>query len=103
MGSEIFEIGSAYSQIVLDEESRKYVVINTYKGLYHFNQLPFRVASAPGIFQRVMENLLHDIPSVIVSLDNVLVTGKDDHEHLATLDMVLDRLEQAGLRLKKAK
>ena len=97
------DLSQAYNQIVLDEESRKYVVINTHKGLYRFNRLPFGVASAPGIFQRVMENLLRDIPRVTVYLDDVLVTGKDDHEHLATLGMVLDRLEQAGLRLKKAK
>ena len=97
------DLSQAYNQIVLDEESRKYVVINTHKGLYRFNRLPFGVASAPGIFQRVMENLLRDIPHVTVYLDDVLVTGKDDREHLAILDIVLDRLGQAGLRLKKTK
>ena len=100
------DLSQAYNQIVLDEESRKYVVINTHKGLYRFNRLPFGVASAcsaPGIFQRVMENLLRDIPHVTVYLDDVLVTGKDDREHLAILDIVLDPLGQAGLRLKKTK
>ena len=97
------DLSQDYNQIVLDEESRKYVVINTHKGLYRFNRLPFGVASAPGIFQRVMENLLRDIPHVTVYLDDVLVTGKDDREHLAILDIVLDRLEQAGLRLRKSK
>ena len=97
------DLSQAYNQIVLDDDSKKYVVINTHKGLYRFNRLPFGVASAPGIFQRVMENLLRDIPHVTVYLDDVLVTGKDDDEHLATLDLVLQRFEQAGLRLKRSK
>ena len=49
-------------QIAHEEESRKYVVINTHKGLFRYNRLPFGVSSAPGIFQRVMESLLNGIP-----------------------------------------
>ncbi|VDI58342.1 Hypothetical predicted protein [Mytilus galloprovincialis] len=52
------DLSLAYQQIVLDEESRKYVTINTHKGLYQYNRLPFGVLSAPGVFQRTMENLL---------------------------------------------
>ena len=31
----------------LEDESKKYLVINTHKGLYHFNRLPYRIASVP--------------------------------------------------------
>ncbi len=37
------------------------VGINTHKGLFQFNRLPYGVASAPGIFQRTMETLLQNI------------------------------------------
>ena len=37
-------------QILLEENSRKYVMINTHKRLYQFNSLPFGIASAPAIF-----------------------------------------------------
>ena len=51
-----------------------------------------------------MEGLLHGIPHVsILYLDDILVTGASDEEHLTTLDKVLSHLEEAGLRLKHNK
>ena len=52
------DMSQAYQQVLLDKESKKYVVINTNRGLFQFRRLPFGIASAPGIFQRVMESLL---------------------------------------------
>lgn len=44
------DMSQAYQQVPLDEESKQYVVINTHKGLFRYNRLPFGIASAPGIF-----------------------------------------------------
>ena len=60
---------------------------------------PFGVSAAPSIFQRIMENLLQGIPGVSIYLDDILITGPTDSEHLKTLDKVLDRIKNAGLRL----
>ena len=96
-------LAHAYNQIPLDEEAKKYVVINTHKGLYKYNHLPFGIASAPSMFQRVIESILQDIPNVCVYLDDILVTGKTDEEHLHTLEEVLARLQAAGIRLHRNK
>ena len=53
------DLSQAYQQVLLDDESKQYVVINTHKGLFRYTRLPFGISSAPGIFQRVMESLLH--------------------------------------------
>ena len=66
------DMSQAYQQICLDDDSKKYVVINTLKGLFQYNRLPFGISSAPGIFQRVMESILHGIPKVVVYLDDIL-------------------------------
>ena len=79
------------------------MVINTHKGLFRYNRLPFGISSAPGIFQRVMENLLRGIPRVIVYIDDILITGDNEEEHLSTLNAVLTRLQESGLRLKRGK
>jgi len=88
---------------MLEEEAKAPVVINMHNSLYKYNLLPFRVASAPGIFQRVMEGLLAGIQGVVVYIDDILITGKSTSEHLSSLKAVLTRLENAGLRLKRQK
>ena len=97
------DLAHAYQQIPLEESSKQYVTINTHKGLYQYNRLPFGVAAAPSIFQRTLENLVQGIPHVSIYLDDILVTGTSEAEHLDTLDQVLNRLETAGLRLKQCK
>ena len=95
------DLSHAYHQIPLDEEAKKYVTINTHKGLFTYRVLPFGVSTCPAIFQHAMEGLLQGKPCVAIFLDYILLMGKDDKEHLQTLTMVLKRLQEAGLRLKR--
>ena len=50
-----------------------------------------------------METVLQGIPHVTVYIDDILITGKSDVDHLQTLETVLERLAKAGLRAKKNK
>ena len=95
------DLSQAYQQVPLEQNSQKYVTINTIKGLYQYTRLPFGIASAPSIFQRLMDTMLQDIPGTICYLDDILVTGKNDEEHFKNLEEVLKRLMNARLRLKK--
>ena len=97
------DLSQAYQQLPLHPDSRKYVVINTHKGLFQYTRLPYGISSAPGIFQKEMDNLLAGIPGVVVYLDDILVTGVTEQEHLQSLEEVLKRLEQSGLRARKSK
>ena len=97
------DLYQAYLQLKLDEESQKLVVVNTHKGLYKFKRLPFGVASAPAIFQKVMDTILRGIPRVICYIDDIMVTGETEEEHLRNLEQVFQKLQSYGLRLKKSK
>ena len=97
------DMSHAYQQVVLDEVSRPLTTINTSKGLFEFERLLFGVSSSPGIFQRIMEQLLQNIPTTVVYLDGILVTRRTHEEHDRNLATVLTRLQDAGLRLKKEK
>ena len=79
------------------------MVVNTHKGLFRYTRLPYGISSAPGIFQKAMEDLLQGIPRVTVYIDDILITGETKAEHLQTLEEVLKRLVKAGLRVKKNK
>ena len=72
----VLDLSHAYQQIELEEDSRQYVVVNTHKGFYRYTRLPYGIASAPAIFQNVMESLLSDVPGVGIYLDDLLITGK---------------------------
>uniref|UniRef100_A0A1X7T2S0 Peptidase A2 domain-containing protein n=1 Tax=Amphimedon queenslandica TaxID=400682 RepID=A0A1X7T2S0_AMPQE len=56
-GGKIFsklDLKHAYLQIPLDEASKKFTTINTPKGLFQYERLPFGVSSAPSLFQPCM-------------------------------------------------
>ena len=65
------DLSEAYLQIELEEESKQYLVINTHQGLYQFNRLPYGVASAPAIFQQIVEQILPKLPGVVCYIDNI--------------------------------
>lgn len=91
-------------QIVLDPGSRKYVTINTHLGLFQYTRLPFRgVSSSGAIFQKCMDQILIGLNGVGCYLDDIIVTGKNDEEHLRNLEQVIKKLDQFGLKLKKSK
>ena len=97
------DLTQAYLQLPLDEESKQYLTINTHKGLFRFNRLPFGVSSAPAIFQRAMDSLLQGLKGVCVYQDDILVTGHTIDEHFENLTNVLCKLQEAGLKLNKSK
>ena len=76
----------AYQQVELDNASAKLCIVNTHQGLYEYTKLPFGVATAPALFQKTMDGLLRGIPQCICYLDDILVTGRTDAEHLFNLE-----------------
>ena len=96
------DLSQAYQQIPLDDQSKKFTVINTNKGLICYTRLPCGISSAPATFQRVMDTILKGIQQVVVYLDDIPVTEVTTEEHCKSLE-VLSRLEKAGLRAEKNK
>ena len=97
------DMSNAYLQMTLEESSREYTTINTHRGLFRYCRLPFGVSSALSIWQRAMDSLFQDMSNVAVYLDDIVITGSSEEEHLQTLETVFERLSKAGLRLKKEK
>ena len=90
--------------MVLEDQSKDLVTINTpHKGLHRYTRMLFGIAPAPAIFQRTMDIVLQEIPRTICYIDDILITGVNDQEHLANLEEVLRRLQYHGITLKKNK
>ncbi|UYV65290.1 K02A2.6-like [Cordylochernes scorpioides] len=75
------DLSQAYLQVMLAEEAKAVVDINTTKRLFSYKRLPYDVAVAPNKFQRIMEGLFYDLPGVACYIDDILVAGKDFEDH----------------------
>ena len=76
------DLRTAYMQMEMEDESKEYLTINTHRGLFRYNRLIYGIASAPAIWQRTMEQTLQGIDVVQCLIDDIIVTGASDFEHL---------------------
>lgn len=97
------DLRQAYLQLECDDQSKELLTINTHKGLYRYNRLMYGVASAPAIWQRTMDQILQGVPGVQCILDDMVITGEDDHTHMQNLEKVLSRLSSFGIKVNKDK
>ncbi|XP_065188042.1 uncharacterized protein K02A2.6-like [Sycon ciliatum] len=105
-GGSVFsklDLSQAYAQLPLDDDSRRYCVIATHKGLYEFTRLPFGVSSAPSIWQKAIEQVLQGLEGVVVYFDDILICGNTQQQHDERLRAVLRRFAETGLRLRREK
>ena len=92
------DLANAYNQIRLAPESQKRLTLSTHCGVLLQTRLPFGISSAPGYFQEIMEGITCDLKGVAVYLDDILVSGSNEEEHLKNLQSLLQRLQDKGLR-----
>ena len=76
------------------------MTINTHRGLYRYKRLPFGIAASPTILQRSIDVILQGKDNVAAIQDDILVTGRDDDDHLNNLEATFSRLHEHGVRLK---
>lgn len=101
-GSKVFcslDLEGAYTQLPLTERSKRFMVINTLKGLFVYNRLPQGASPSASIFQKVMEQVLHGLEHVTCYLDDVLISGKNFEDCRRNLYLVLERLAKANIKV----
>ncbi|KAL7676066.1 hypothetical protein ACOME3_002322 [Neoechinorhynchus agilis] len=99
----VLDLSDAYLQVELDKESSKLCVFCTPFGLFRYRRLPFGLTNAPQLFQQIVDEMLRDVPNVGVYLDDIIITGGDDKEHISILRRVLSILEEKGFNLTEEK
>ncbi|XP_049332461.1 retrovirus-related Pol polyprotein from transposon opus [Astyanax mexicanus] len=99
------DLASGYNQIPVTESDRPKTAFCTPFGLFHFTRMPFGLCNAPSTFQRLMERMFGDqnCQSLLLYLDDIIVFSSDLDQHLSRLELVLNRLGQAGLKAKLEK
>lgn len=93
------DLSDAYLQLELDVSSKDFLTINTPYGLYQFQRLPFGIASASAIFQKLIDQLIAGLSKTGGYLDDIVVSGETAEEHLRNLELLFERLSEAGPKM----
>ena len=103
------DLASGYWQIRVHRHSVPKTAFISPQGLFEYRVMPFGLTNAPSVFQRLMQRVLMglnptDGPEFVsVYIDDVLVFSRTLEDHLVHLRKVIERLEEAGLKLKPSK
>ena len=103
------DLASGYCQIRVAPSSREKTAFVTPYGLFQFRVMLFGLTNAPAIFQRLMQAVLMGLNPVggqqfvSVYIDDVLVFSQTLEEHLVHLRLMIQQLQNAGLKLKPSK
>ena len=105
-GGQVFsqiDLSDAYLQVELDEQSKELCNINTHRGVYAYQRLPFGTKSAPGIFQEIMNKMLAGLPFATAYLDDIIVVSRSQEDHTRHLHAVFERINDYGFRVRLGK
>ena len=107
-GSTIFstlDLKSGYWQIPISEKDKEKTAFCSHTGLFQFERMPFGLCNTPSIFQRTMNTVLQGLIGRIcfVYVDDIIIYSPSQEKHVDHLQQVLQRMEDAGLKLKANK
>ena len=99
------DLKSGFWQIGMDESSKHKAAFITQSGVYEWKRMPFGLMNAPITFQTLMTNVLRDINwrFVLCYIDDILIFSPTFELHLQHIEEVLDRLQEANLKLHPSK
>jgi predicted RNase H-like HicB family nuclease len=100
------DLDMAYHQVPMTDEDKEKTAFATPRGgLYQFTTMPFDLCNAASTFERLIEKALRGLQwrVAVPYLDDIVVFGKTWEQHFDNLAQVLERLAEAGLKLKPKK
>lgn len=96
------DLASGFHQIPLNGKDVEKTAFSVNNGKYEFVRLPFGLKNAPAIFQRVMDDVLHEYIGKIcyVYIDDIIVFGETLEEQLSNLKIILETLRNANFKIQ---
>ena len=94
---------SGFWQIKMAPESQQYTAFTVGNlRFYEFTRMPVRLCNAPATFQHLMQNTLGELnlKYCMIYLDDVIIFGHTEEEHLERLCIVFKRSWEFNLKLK---
>ena len=99
------DLQSGYHQMLLHPDDREKTAFVTPDGLYQFRRLAMGLVNGVAGFSRLMDRVLAGLSHEVVLpyIDDLIVGGTCFEVHLHNLELVLERLVQANLKISPQK
>jgi hypothetical protein len=99
------DLASGYWKVAMEESDKEKTAFATHRGLFQFKKMAFGLTNAPATFMRLMERVLQRLnwEQCLVYLDDIIVFGDSFDQCLSRLQTVIQRIQDAGLKLKPSK
>lgn len=99
------DLASGYYQVPMAADSVARTTFVTPEGHYEFLRMPFGLANAPAVFQRLINNVLGKLRNTIAFpyIDDIIIPCPNISEGLDRLRSVLEVLREHSLTLKLSK
>lgn len=97
------DLSNAFHHVVVKEKDSMYLGFVVDGKTYRYVRAPFGLHFLTVLFAQHMERVLAGLPHVICYVDNVVVATERDEDHGPALQAVIQRLTEAGLKLKPSK
>ena len=99
------DLAQGYHQVPMHKDSIHKTAFVTPDGHYEYLRVPFGLANAPAVFQRVVNTMLRGLQNdlVLAYMDDILLPTATVEEGLSLLEHVLNLVAEAGLKLNLVK
>jgi transposase InsO family protein len=100
------DLKAGYWQMDMHPDDIKYTGFSAgCLGFYEWIRLPMGLKNSGSSFQRMIEAVMGslNLKICLLYLDDVILFSEDEKTHLQRLDLVLTKIEEAGLKLKPSK
>jgi hypothetical protein len=99
------DLNMGYYHMLLTPFSSRLCTIVLSWGKYEYCRLPMGLSISPDVFQEKMSELMSGLEFAWAYLDDLLIlsTEKGFEKHLDKLELVLTRLQEAGLKINDVK
>ncbi|XP_033229779.1 uncharacterized protein LOC117181328 [Belonocnema kinseyi] len=100
-----FDMANGFYQVVMAKEDIEKTAFSTHKGHWEWLRMPTGLINAPATYQRMVNFKLQGLLGKIcfIYLDDLIVIGKTEEEHLRNLRKVFERLRETRLVLQPDK
>ena len=86
-----------YNNVQIREGDEGKAAFTCHRGAYEPLVMFFRLCNSPATFQTMINDIFHDMPAVIIYIDDILIFTKDEKGHNEIVMEVLHRLKENDL------